>query len=87
MGEEKMNAVSYLEYALILLLIYILVRSSARNYFSDRSNRGTSLAIILIGIVILTYINDTIGVITILAGVVLAVIPEKKDGTEIEEKT
>ena len=82
-----MNAVSYLEYALILLLIYILVRSSARNYFSDRSNRGTSLAIILIGIVILTYINDTIGVITILAGVVLAVIPEKKDGTEIEEKT
>lgn len=82
-----MNAVSYLEYALILLLIYILVRSSARNYFSDRSNRGTSLAIILIGIVILTYINGTIGVITILAGVVLAVIPEKKDGTEIEEKT
>jgi hypothetical protein len=87
MGEKEMNAVSYLEYALILLLIYILVRSSARNYFSDRSNRGTSLAIILIGIVILTYINGTIGVITILAGVVLAVIPEKKDGTEIEEKT
>ena len=82
-----MNAVSYLEYALILLLIYILVRSSARNYFSDRSNRGTSLAIILIGIVILIYISSTIGIIAILAGIILAVIPEKKDGTEIEEKT
>ena len=82
-----MNAVSYLEYALILLLIYILVRSSARNYFSDRNNRGTSLAIILIGIVILIYISSTIGIIAILAGIILAVIPEKKDGTEIEEKT
>ena len=82
-----MSFTTYIEYALVLLLVYIIVRSSARSYFSDRSSRGTSLAIILIGIIIIIYVDATIGIITILAGLALAIIPERKSGMEIEEKT
>ena len=67
-----------IEYSLILLLIYIIVRSTARSHFSEDKGKGAGLLIIFIGVIIFLFINDTIGIITILAGIALLLIPEKK---------
>ena len=74
-----MNVMLDLEYSLILLFLYIIIRSTARNYFDNEKGRGTGLLMIFLGVIIFIFVSATIGIIAILGGVALMVIPDRKE--------
>jgi hypothetical protein len=70
----------YIEYSLLTLLIYVIIRSTIRDRFNSEENKkSTPLIIILIGGIIFIFVNQTIGIITIVMGIALLIIPEKKN--------
>ena len=79
-----MNILQDLEYSLIILLLYVILRSTIRDRFGgEEAKKSTPVIIILIGAMILIFINRTIGILIIVLGVALVLIPEKnKDGLE-----
>lgn len=81
-----MNLTGSIETSLILIFIYIIVRGTGRRYFQDGENRGVGFLILILGTLIFLFVSTTIGIITILPGVALLLIPEKKTKSEIPEK-
>jgi len=81
-----MNFLTDIEYSLIILLAYILVRSSARSRFTGSKGRGTGIVIILLGIILIFLISFLIGIIVIFLGLALTLIPEKEDNKIKVEK-
>ena len=79
-----MNILQDLEYSLIILLLYVILRSTIRDRFGgEETRKSTPAIIILIGAMILIFINRTIGILIIVLGVAPVLIPEKnKDGLE-----
>jgi hypothetical protein len=74
-----MTFVTDLEYSLLLLLLYIIIRSTARNYFADERGRGAGLLTIFMGTIIFLFVQRTIGIIIIVLGLALLLIPERND--------
>ena len=75
-----MSFTQTLEISIILFISYVLIRSTGRHYFSEEhDSKGAGLLIIFLGIIIFIFINTTIGIILVLAGVALILIPQKQD--------
>ena len=80
------NIITTLEYSIIILLIYILIRSTARKEFGgDEKNIGTIIIIFGFGIFLYIYINTILGIIVIFGGLTLILIPEKGDKNKLKE--
>ncbi len=72
------NLIKDLEYSIILFLLYVIIRSATKNKFRGEDQKGTSLIIVVIGIAVILLVNTTIGIIMVIIGLTILIIPEKK---------
>ena len=80
------NIMLTLEYSIIILLIYTLIRSTARKEFGGEDKPyGIIIIVFALGIYIYIYINNIPGLLIIIAGITLIVIPDKKDKNKLKE--
>ena len=68
-----------LEISLTLIILYILFRGYAKNRFNEEQGKTGAYLILILGIIIYLTLNNVIGIITILGGLALIIIPEKKE--------
>ena len=80
------NIMTTLEYSIIILLIYILIRSTARKEFGGEDKPyGIIIIVFALGIYIYIYINNIPGLLIIIGGITLIVIPDKTDKNKLKE--
>lgn len=73
------NIITDLEISLTLIILYILFRGYAKNRFNENEGKSGAYLILILGIIIYLTLNNVIGIITILGGLALIIIPEKKE--------
>lgn len=73
------NIITDLEISLTLIILYILFRGYAKNRFNENEGKSGAYLILILGIIIFLTLNNVIGIITILGGLALIIIPEKKE--------
>ena len=73
------NIITDLEISLTLIILYILFRGLAKKRFNENEGKSGAYLILILGIIIYLTISNVIGIITILGGLALIIIPEKKE--------
>ena len=73
------NIITDLEISLTLIILYILFRGYAKNRFNEEQGKSGAYLILILGIILYLTISNVIGIITIIGGLALILIPEKKE--------
>ena len=76
-----MNITQDIELSILLIILYILIRGVSKNHFTSERGKGSAIVIIIVGFLIMIELNRIIGIITVLGGVAIMLIPPRETET------